>query len=65
MKRCKCNKTIKLVGSPSSGWYTLCQCNEVGYFDDSKGNEIGKRNKIDGPLQFDWVTSDSFPINKK
>ena len=55
MKRCKCNKTMKLVGSPSSGWYTLCECNEVGYFDDSKGNES----------QFDWVTSDSFPINKK
>lgn len=59
MKRCKCNKTIKLVGSPSSGWYTLCECNEVGYFDDSKGNEIGNKS------QFDWVTSDSFPINKK
>ena len=56
---------MELRGSPSSGWYTLCQCNEVGYFDDSKGNEIAKRNKIDGPLQFDWVTSDSFPINKK
>jgi len=62
MKRCKCNKTIKLVGSPSSGWYTLCECNEVGYFDDSK---VAKRNKIGDVLQFDWVTSDSFPINKK
>ena len=59
MKKCKCNKTIKLVGSPSSGWYTLCECNEVGYFDDSKGNEIANKS------QFDWVTSDSFPINKE
>ena len=59
MKKCKCNKTMKLRGSPSSGWYTLCECNEVGYFDDSKGNEISNKS------QFDWVTSDSFPINKK
>ena len=61
MKRCKCNKTMELRGSPSSGWYTLCQCNEVGYFDDSKVEE----SEGDEPLQFDWVTWDSFPINKK
>jgi hypothetical protein len=55
MKRCKCGKELRVLGSLQNGWYTLCDCNEVGYFDDSKGNES----------QFDWVTSDSFPINKK
>ena len=59
MKRCKCNKELRVLGSLQNGWYTLCDCNEVGYFDDSKGNEIGNKS------QFDWVTSDSFIINKK
>ena len=59
MKRCKCDKELRVLGSLQNGWYTLCDCNEVGYFDDSKGNEIGHKS------QFDWVTSDSFPINKK
>ena len=61
MKRCKCDKELRVLGSLQNGWYTLCDCNEVGYFDDSKGNE----SEGDEPLQFDWVTSDSFPINKK
>lgn len=55
MKRCKCDKELRVLGSLQNGWYTLCECNEVGYFDDSKVDES----------QFDWVTSDSFPINKK
>ena len=59
MKRCKCDKELRVLGSLQNGWYTLCDCNEVGYFDDSKGNEISNKS------QFDWVTSDSFPINKK
>lgn len=59
MKRCKCDKELRVLGSLQNGWYTLCECNEVGYFDDSKGNEIGNKS------QFDWVTSDSFIINKK
>jgi hypothetical protein len=59
MKRCKCGKELRVLGSLQNGWYTLCDCNEVGYFDDSKGNEMGNKS------QFDWVTSDSFIINKK
>ena len=55
MKRCKCDKELRVLGSLQNGWYTLCDCNEVGYFDDSEVNKS----------QFDWVTSDSFPINKK
>ena len=65
MKRCKCDKELRVLGSLQNGWYTLCDCNEVGYFDDSKVDEMSKRNKIGDVLQFDWVTSDSFPINKK
>ena len=36
-KECRCGKKIKLIGSSSSGFYTICQCNKVGYFDDKEG----------------------------
>lgn len=34
---CGCNKKLKLIGSSSSGYYTICECNKVGYFDDKEG----------------------------
>jgi|TARA_B110000091_G_scaffold166375_1_gene177846 hypothetical protein len=58
-EKCSCGKGLTLVGSPSSDYYTICECNKVGYFDATKGNEINNQS------QFDWVTSDSFIINKK
>ena len=36
-KECRCGKKIKLIGSSSSGFYTICECNKVGYFDDKEG----------------------------
>ena len=42
---CSCGKEWELKGSPSSGWYLLCSCNKVGYFEDSKGNEIYYQDK--------------------
>ena len=42
---CQCGKKSELKGSPSSGWYLLCSCNKVGYFEDSKGNEIYYQDK--------------------
>jgi len=44
-KECECGKRVKLIGSSSSGFYTLCDCNKVGYFEDSKGNEIYYQDK--------------------
>ena len=44
-KECECGKKSELRGSPSSGWYLLCSCNKVGYFEDSKGNEIYYQDK--------------------
>lgn len=58
-KECSCGKVLKLIGSSSSGYHTQCECNKIGYFDDTKGNEINNQS------QFDWVTPDSFIINKK
>ncbi len=37
---CRCNKKLKLIGSSTSGYYTICECNNVGYFDDDKGREL-------------------------
>lgn len=39
-KECGCGKKIKLIGSSSSGYYTLCECNIVGYFDDIDGERL-------------------------
>jgi len=58
-EKCSCGTGLTLIGSPSSGYHTQCECNKIGYFDDTKGNEINNQS------QFDWVTSDSFIINKK
>jgi len=45
MGHCECDRALELKGSPSSGWYTLCKCNKVGYFEDSKGNGIYYQDK--------------------
>ena len=39
-KECECGKKIKLIGSSSSGFYTICDCNKVGYFDDREGERM-------------------------
>ena len=55
MKRCKCDKELRVLGSLQNGYYTLCDCNQVGYISDSEVNTP----------QHDWVTSDSFLNNKR
>lgn len=37
---CGCDKKLYLIGSSTSGYYTICECNKVGYFDDDKGREL-------------------------
>ena len=39
-KECGCGKKVKLIGSSSTGFYTICDCNEVGYFDDREGQRM-------------------------
>lgn len=38
--QCSCNKNLIVCGSPSSGFYTQCDCGRIGYFDESKGREL-------------------------
>tara|TARA_B110000503_G_C6954824_1_gene332530 strand:- start:101 stop:262 length:162 start_codon:yes stop_codon:yes gene_type:complete len=52
MKECsKCGEEIQTIGTTSSGYYTKCGCEGIGY--------PFKENS-----QFDWVSTNSFPSNK-
>lgn len=39
-KKCGCGKNLIVCGSPSSGFYTQCDCGRIGYFDDDKGRKL-------------------------
>ena len=39
-KKCKCDKNLIVCGSPSSGFYTQCDCGCIGYFDDNEGRKL-------------------------
>ena len=54
--KCKCDKKIKLIGSSSSGYYTLCECNIVGYFNDKNGETLNYQRESNNDDENSFLT---------
>ena len=55
-KKCKCEKNLYLIGSSSTGFYTICQCNEVGYFDDKEGERLNYQRESNNDDENSFLT---------